>query len=260
VSDALRILIVDDDRMMARTLMDILRVKGHQAEVAHSGPEALGKIRQHPFDCVLSDIKMPGISGVELVRAIKAERSDLLIILMTAYSSDSLVEEGLEEGAIAVLAKPLNMGPLLTFLSSMPREHCVAIVDDDPQFCRTLGDVLLAQGFKVVEITDPQSVAERVEEHAEVVILDIRLRGISGLDVLREIRELCPDLPVILVTGDQNDPEITVERVTESGAFAFLFKPLALEELLELLDLACRQQLTRLWQQSVGSRNAIRSP
>jgi DNA-binding NtrC family response regulator len=257
VSDALSILIVDDDRMMAKTLQDILRVNGHRTEVAHSGPEALEKVGQHHLDCVLSDIRMPGISGVELVRAIMAERSDLLLILMTAYSADSLVEEGLEEGALAVLSKPLNISPLLAFFSSVPREHCVAIVDDDPQFCKTLGDILQAQGFQVVQITDPHGVAERVEEHAEIVILDVKFNGISGLDVLREIRELRPDLPVIVVTGHKDDLEITVQRATDIGAFASLLKPIAVEQLLDLLDQACRQELTRLWQRSVGSRHAI---
>lgn len=253
MSDALRILIVDDDHMMAKTLRDILRVKGHQTEVAHSGPEALEKVRQHPPDCVLSDIKMPGISGVELVRAIKVERSDLPIILMTAYSADSLVEEGLDEGAVAVLTKPLNMAPLLAFFSSVPREHSIAIVDDDPQFCKTLGDILQAQGFHVVQITDPHGVAERVEAGADVVILDIRLNGINGLDVLKEITELRPDLPVIVVTGHQNELEKAVDRATEIGAFASLVKPLAVEQLLELLDQACRQELARLWKRSVGN-------
>ena len=60
----LRILRVDDDQRMARTLRDILRVKGYQAEMAHSGPEALEMIERQVFGCVLSDIKMPGVKGV----------------------------------------------------------------------------------------------------------------------------------------------------------------------------------------------------
>jgi DNA-binding NtrC family response regulator len=258
LSDALRILIVDDDRMMAKTLQDILRVNGHAAEVAHSGPEALEKVGQCPLDCVLSDIKMPGTNGVELLRAMKAERSDLLVILMTAYSTDSLVEEGLAEGAIAVLSKPLKIGPLLAFFASVPKARCVAIVDDDPQFCKTLGDILQAKGFDVIRITDPYGAAKQVEGNAEVVILDMKLNGISGLDVLRELTEMRPGLPVIMVTGHHNELGTMIEEATESGAFTFLLKPVAAGQLLELLDQACRQGLIDLWQRSVGNRNSIR--
>ena len=67
MSELLRILVVDDDRRMAKTLVDIFRVKGYEAEAAHSGSEALEKVMGGPFgcaqngsfDCVLSDIRMP---------------------------------------------------------------------------------------------------------------------------------------------------------------------------------------------------------
>jgi len=91
---------------MARTLGDILRVKGYQTEMAHSGDEALEMVDLQTVDCVLSDIKMPGVDGVELYRTIKAQRPDLPVVLMTAYCADALVEEGLEAGVIAVLTTP----------------------------------------------------------------------------------------------------------------------------------------------------------
>ena len=88
----------------------ILAVRGYETEVVHSGPEALEEVEQPPFDCVLSHIGMPEVSGVELYRAIKARQLDLPVVLMTAYSTDDLVQEGLEEGALAALTKPLDIG------------------------------------------------------------------------------------------------------------------------------------------------------
>lgn len=117
--DKLRVLIVDDDPRMTKTLKDILAGKGYEADVAHAGHEALEKMAETHFDCLLSDIKMPGINGVELFRAIKKTRSDLPVVLMTAYTHDDLVKDGLEEGAIAVLAKPLNINALLGFFAAL---------------------------------------------------------------------------------------------------------------------------------------------
>lgn len=119
MSDKLRILIVDDDRRMARTLVDILRVKGYEVEGAHSASEALEKLGGDRFDCVLSDIRMPGVNGVDLYRAIKGRQPDLPVVLMTAYSDDKRVKEGLEGGAIRVFFKPLDINALLEFLSSL---------------------------------------------------------------------------------------------------------------------------------------------
>ncbi len=122
--------------MMAKTLQDIFIIKGYETEVAHSGPEALEKVGRSLFNCVLSDIKMPDVNGVELYKAIKTHQPNLPVVLMTAYAADKLVKEGLEEGVIAVLTKPLNLNLLLGFLSSYAKN--APFVDDTLQFCRTL--------------------------------------------------------------------------------------------------------------------------
>jgi len=125
-SKIIKILIVDDDQRMARTLKDILTVKGYEADVAHSGPEALVKMAETHFDCLLSDIKMPEMNGVALFRAIRKSRPDLPVVLMTAYAHDELVKDGLEEGILAVLAKPLDINALLSFFSALRKGavHC----------------------------------------------------------------------------------------------------------------------------------------
>jgi len=244
VSEELHILIVDDDRRMAKTLADICRVKGYVAEIAHSGPEALEKLDKVSFDCVLSDIRMPRVNGVELYRAIKARQPDLPVVLMTAYSADSLVQEGLEEGAIAALTKPLDIGLLLSFFSFLRKERSVVIVDDDPQFCKTLGDILRVRGFAVIQIADPRDVVERLEAAGEVVLLDVKLDRANGLDVLQEIRARYPHLPVILVTGYRAEMAPAIEAALETGAYSCLYKPLEVEKLLELLTEIRHQELS----------------
>lgn len=246
MDDRLNILVVDDDHSMAKTLTDILRVKGYAAEAAHSGTEALEKVAEVSFDCVLSDIKMPGINGVELYRAIKARRPHLPVVFMTAYSSDNLVREGLEDGAIAVLTKPLDIGLLLSFCSFLRKERSVVIVDDDPGFARTLGDILRLRGFAVTQITDPHGVMEGLGESEGIVLLDMKLNGFSGLEILQRIRERHPQLPVILVTGYRVEMASAIETALEVGAYACLYKPLEMDKLLELLTQVQRQKLASM--------------
>ncbi len=246
MSETLRILVVDDDPSMARTLMNIFEVKGHTAEIAHSGAEALERVAQSLFDCVLSDIKMPEVNGVELYRAIRAQQPELPVVLMTAYASDSLVRDGLEEGVVAVLTKPLDIGLLLTFFSFLCNERSVVIVDDDPLFCKTLGSILRMRGFAVSQIIDPYEVMEQLEEDTGVVLLDMKLNSINGFDVLQDIRMRHPHQPVILVTGYRAEMNSAIQAALKIGAYACLYKPFEVETLVELLTELRHQELGRV--------------
>ncbi len=185
MTEGVRILVVDDDPSMARTLVDIFTVKGHQAEAVQSGAEALERIRAGSYDCVLSDIKMPGINGVELYRAIRQMEPELPVVLMSAYAADRLVREGLEEGVLACLAKPLDIHLLLGFFAALREECTVTVVDDDPAFCRTLDGVLKARGFNVTTAQDPAEVLQALAPDRHVVLLDMKLDGATGLDVFK---------------------------------------------------------------------------
>jgi DNA-binding NtrC family response regulator len=246
MSEPLRILIVDDNEMMVKTLQDIFRIKGYRAEAAYSGPEALKKVEANHYDCILSDIKMPDINGVELYRAIKAKDPLLPVVLMTAYSTDKLIEEGLKEGVVAVLTKPLNIEMILNFLAFLHREQSIVIVDDDAEFCRTLSDILQNKNFTVLQITDPRNVPAKLEFPGQIVLLDMKLQGSSGLDVLREIRKQYPYMPVILVTGYREEVESALEDALEMNAYTYLYKPLKIKKLLQVLSNIHHQELGRV--------------
>jgi CheY-like chemotaxis protein len=126
---AWHLLIVDDDPLMVKTLADILTIKGYQVETAHSallalealGNEASGENehRQCALDCVISDVKMPGMNGVELFRRIHARFPELPVILMTAYAEEDLLQHARQDGVVAVLPKPLKIPRLLGLLRNM---------------------------------------------------------------------------------------------------------------------------------------------
>ncbi len=250
--EKINILVVDDDQRMANTLKDILTVEGYGAETANSGADALEKIKKGRFDCVLSDIKMPNMNGVDLYKAIKKTQPDILFVLMTAYSTDKLVKEGLKEGAIAALNKPLDIEAMLGFFSMLRKECSIVIVDDDPRFCKTLGDILDGRGFEVTLVTDPHGAVERIREDAQVVLLDMKLNGINGLDLLREIKKMHPHLPVILVTGYREEMGSVVEKALKFSAYTCLYKPLQIDELFAVLKDVRHQALGRILGRRIG--------
>lgn len=239
----LRILIVDDDQRMTHTLADILAVSGHDPVETSSVLEAIEKIHQESFDCVLADIRMPQMDGVTFHQVVSKVQPGLPVILMTAYAADDLIQRGLDAGIVGVLDKPINIVQMLGFFSTLAKNRTVAIVDDDPVFCMTLGDILRKRGFSVDQITDTHTDMKQVASEAQVVLLDLKLNSINGLDVLKQIRDQYPELPVLLITAFRGEMTEKIQAAMKSSAFTCLYKPLETTELVRLLE---QIQLTRL--------------
>jgi DNA-binding NtrC family response regulator len=122
MGNSLRVLIVDDDPNMTRTLEDILAASGFTAETATDAHEGLVRFEQNFYQVVLTDIRMPGMNGVEFQRAIKVKYPEVSILLMTAYAEYELIAQGRLEGALAFLEKPLNIPLLLSILRAIEKD------------------------------------------------------------------------------------------------------------------------------------------
>lgn len=232
-----RVLVVDDDRRMVKTISDILTVKGHEALQAYTGEEAIEIVRSGRLDCLLMDIRMPGMDGIEVMKTIKVISPGLPVLLMSAYATESQAEEARQSGAYAVLNKPLDVQAVLSFLSLLKKEESVLIVDDDPAFCKTLQDILQARHFRVQTEADPAKVLEDMEEgYKLVVILDLKLGDVDGLDVLKSIRAKYPTKPVVLVTGYKEAMGNRIEKGMEVGAYTCLYKPFEVDTLIESIE------------------------
>jgi len=239
----LKILIVDDDQRMTHTISDILEVSGYDTVEASSALQAIEMIHQESFGCVLTDIRMPQMDGVTFHQMVSKERPGLPVIVMTAYAADDLIQKGLEAGVIGVLEKPINIAQLLGFFSILAKNRTVAIVDDDPVFCKTLGEILNKRGFTVDQITDPHANMDFVFSKSQVVLLDLKLNSISGLDVFKRIRDQYRDLPVLFITAFREELAEVTQLVMKNSSFTCLYKPLETTELVRLLE---QIQLTRL--------------
>lgn len=234
----MKILVVDDDQLIVKTTCDILKIKGHEAIAAYSGEEGVEKVRSDPPDCVLMDIKMTGISGVEALKRMKEIVPALPIVLVSAYATDDLMEEAKRAGAYAVLSKPLNFPIILAFLSLLRKEESILVVDDDPEFCKTLKDILTLRGFQVETESDPQNVLGHLEKDYKpaIVLLDLKLGAVNGVDVLKDIQAKYPGKPVMLMTGYREEMVNSIEKARKIGAYTCLYKPLEMDDLFRVIE------------------------
>ena len=100
-----KILVVDDEQSMTQFLGIVLRKEGFQVTTVNSGRDALDKIRTEPFDVVISDIKMPGMDGIQLLQGIKKHDANIPVVLMTAYASQQSAIDAVNLGAFQYLLK-----------------------------------------------------------------------------------------------------------------------------------------------------------
>jgi len=125
VSAARRILVVDDDPMIATTIQRVLRPEGYEVDVALSGAAALTQVQARRPDLVVLDVMMPEIGGLEVCRRLRAE-GDLAILLLTARGSTADRVRGLDTGADDYLVKPFAYAELLARVRALLRRAAQA--------------------------------------------------------------------------------------------------------------------------------------
>jgi DNA-binding NtrC family response regulator len=116
------VLIVDDERTLARAVKAFLLESGYEAEIAADAEQAFGLIESLRPDVVFSDVRLPGMSGIELLRRIREFDSSIPVIIMTAYGTIEGAVEAVKLGAFDYLKKPVDLEEL-KLLADRAREH-----------------------------------------------------------------------------------------------------------------------------------------
>lgn len=112
-----QILVVDDEARMADLIRRELEDHGHSVAVSGDGPSALDKLGESRFDLVVTDLKMPGMDGLELLQVIRSRYPETEVVLMTAYASAQTAVKAMKEGAYDYLTKPFEMDELLIMVN-----------------------------------------------------------------------------------------------------------------------------------------------
>jgi two-component system, NtrC family, response regulator HydG len=114
----LQILVVDDDEDNANSLAEIFEMQGHAVTTANSGRDAIRAYEHKNFDIAFMDIAMPGKNGVESFFEIRKFKPQARVYMMTGYSVEALVEQAIENGALGVLYKPVDLNKVLSLLAA----------------------------------------------------------------------------------------------------------------------------------------------
>ncbi|MEM7755258.1 MAG: response regulator [Planctomycetota bacterium] len=238
------VLVVDDERHMRTTLAEILETEGYQVETADSGEEAVQRCDQRTFDVVLMDVRMPGINGVEAFRRIREHNKQARVVLMSAFTVDDLRRVALEEGAAALLPKPLNLDTV-TRLIEHAEDATVLVVGNDDSADTTITDALVERGCHVSRCESATEALELAAQiHFDVVFIESQLATMSGLDFYVMFRKVTPSVIAVMVSdGSAAEDEIANSAVDRS-AYTVVHKPVNVEKLIGLLDRIAGQRVS----------------
>jgi DNA-binding NtrC family response regulator len=118
-----RILIVDDEEQMRDLLLKVLDKNGYQVSAAGDGEQALALLEKEPVDLVVTDVRLPGIGGLEALKAIKELNPDIVVIIMTAFGSIDQAVQAVKDGAYDYINKPFKIDEMLLTIEKALEER-----------------------------------------------------------------------------------------------------------------------------------------
>jgi DNA-binding NtrC family response regulator len=190
VSGPFHILIVDDELAQRELVAGFLKKQGFEVASAESGEKALQLFRQSCFDLVLTDQRMPNMSGLELLQGIHAINPETAVILMTAYGSIEAAVSSIKGGAIDYLTKPMNLDELL---------------------------------FRIRQAGERRRLVIENRELREALQERHRIEGIIGdsgpmLEVLSMVRRVAPSEATVLIRGESGTGKELIAKAIHFGS------------------------------------------
>ena len=260
----LSVLVIDDDGVATEHARLVLESLGISAEYASSGQEAIEKVkvreaRQAPYNMILVDWKMPEMDGVETTRRIRSiVGTDSVIIILTAYNWDEVINEALEAGVDSFLAKPLFAANVMEeFRSAVQKKNKTAVkeehradlkgrkillAEDVMVNAEIMMELLKMKGMEVDHAENGRicvdMFSEKPEGYYDAILMDMRMPEMNGLEATKAIRDLdrsdAKEIPIIALTANAFDED--VQKSLQAGLNAHLSKPVEPDNLFSTLE------------------------
>ncbi len=232
--NSIKVLIVDDQRSIRLTLSAILESRGCDVTEVEDGYRAIDAAGESSFDLVLMDIKMPGINGVQTFREIKKISPGSLVVMMTGYAVQDLVDTAMEEGALSVIYKPFEMEEVFKLVDSISKSVKILVVDDNTLVRESLTGILASHGHEVVSASRGEEALEIVKDGSfDLALMDLNLPGSDGFSIFKQMQEISPGTGVVFITGMELAGEF--KETSEELDYPLLYKPLDVQNLLTLV-------------------------
>ena len=206
---------VEDDQDLSDNLAEILESLGHRVDVAKSAEQALELVAAKRYDGVITDFKLPGLNGAELVDTLRKLRVPVPVILVSAAIDPSASERASRRGVVEILEKPLDLPRFFGLVGDLvsPKTE-VLIVEDNSELADNLADALTSQGLSTA-VGGSYADVESRRGLVRLALVDLRLPDRSGLEVAEWLMARDPRTRIVFLTGHARD----LEARSDAGAW-----------------------------------------
>ena len=118
----LRILVLDDEPIVCKRLKPFFQKSGYEVETFNQPTEALARFEEKPFDVVITDLKMPGLDGIQLLEKVKALHPDTEVVVITGFATMETARESFRKGVFDFVAKPFKLADILDSVRRVEKE------------------------------------------------------------------------------------------------------------------------------------------
>jgi serine/threonine-protein kinase len=240
-----RVLFVDDEERVVNALRTIFR-DVYEVTVASGGEQALGFVRSQPFHVVVSDQRMPGMLGVELLREVKLVAPTTVRMLLTGYSDLAAIVGSVNDGEVfRFVSKPWNQDDLQATIdeavtiaialeaspppraAAKPADDVVALVLDDPVTARATREMAGDLCRVVHAATLDDALHALAVNEVGVIVADLESQRVDNTVLFKLLKQEHPQTLVIVTTA-ASDSELIISLINEARIFRFVNKPLNL--------------------------------
>lgn len=215
----LKILIVDDEESLRESTASILDLYGYETKTACCGNEAIELVKKEQFDMLFSDMRMPDITGTDVIRAVKQIQPDLICIIMTAYALNELIVEALELGANFCLTKPFEIETMLNIIDELSKQPFVVVIDEKQNISKKFLSNLKQDGLNTIFMEKASADINFTKRHfPDTLIIGVK----DNVDqttqkIINDIKALNNKLPKIILTGPKQAETFvnTIQNLTD---------------------------------------------
>lgn len=230
-----KILVVDDEEIVREFFNKFLSLENIEVKCVETGQEAIAAVKNGKFDLVFLDINMPVMNGLETFRELKKISPAVKCVMMTGYAAEDLMYAAKKEGVVASVQKPLDLGQIDSLLKEYTtlgkdRRVNILVVDDEDIVLTFFRRLLKSGPFEVTTLkTGKEALSLAIKKEFDMAFIDVGLSDINGVDLYLKLREIRPNLHLMLITGDPS-------RCDGIEHFGCLYKPFDINKILWEID------------------------
>lgn len=230
----IKILAVDDEPGICQLIKETFAPIGFTVLTANNGKDALSVVKKENPKLVFLDVRMMGLTGLDVLKEIKAYDKSIRVIMLTVATDTATRTKALELGADQYITKPFMSDHLEEVarkeITELLKEHKIEeprilVVDDEADVCERMAE-LISRHFacKVDTALNGREALDKLKkDKTDLVVLDIRMPGLSGIDVIKEMVKFTPETKILAVSA--YDSQDVANEALKYGAVDFIHKP-----------------------------------